>query len=137
MIGFILLIVLTALLWWGCFYCDKHKRDCPAFVHALFACFSSVGLLFAIVFLCVLPSDTSEFCEARIIRANLVESINDNMSTETVSQIIGNAISTNNRIEKHRRNVDNVFIGCFFSHKIAETELIPIPKIGIVENKEE
>ena len=137
MIGLIALIVLTIALWCGTLVSDKRRKECAAFVHALFACFCSVGLFFAIVDLCVLPGDVSSFCESRSVRANLVESINDNMSTETVNQIIGNAISTNNRIEKHRRNVDNVFIGCFFSHKIAETELIPIPKIGIVENKEE
>ena len=137
MIGFILLIVLTVVLFAGAIVFDKLDNDPASFTCGLFGAFAAVGLLFSIIGLCVAPSDADSFCEQREIRANLVESINDKMATETVNQIISNAIYTNSKIERHRKYVDNSFIGCYYSHKIAECELIPIPKIGVVVNKEE
>lgn len=137
MIGFISLIVLTILLWVGTIVSDKHDNDASTYAHALFACFASVGLLFSVVGICVLPSDADDFVQSRDIRANLVESINDTMNTETVNKIISDAIYTNNRIEQHRRHVDSKFIGCYYSHKIADCELIPIPKIGVINVKTE
>ena len=132
MILFISLIVLTALLWVGTVVSDKHGKDGSAYAHAVFACFASFGLLFSIVYICAFPSEAECFAKGHEIRTNLVESINDTMSTETVNDIVGDAIRANDRIELHRKYVDNKFIGWYYSHKIADLELIPIPKIGII-----
>lgn len=132
MILFISLIVLTALLWVGTVVSDKHGNDGSAYAHAFFACCASFGLLFSIVYICVFPAEAESFANDHEIRTNLVESINDTMSTETVNEILNDAINANNRIELHRKYVDNKFIGWYYSHKIADLELIQIPKIGII-----
>lgn len=132
MILFISLIVLTVLLWVATVVSDKHGNDGSAYAHAIFACFASFGLLFSTIYICVFPSEAESFAKDHEIRTNLVESINGTMSTETVNDIVGDAIRANDRIELHRKYVDNKFIGWYYSHKIADLELIPIPKIGII-----
>lgn len=132
MILFISLIVLTVLLWIATVVSDKHGNDGSAYGHAIFACFASFGLLFSTIYICVFPSEAESFANDHEVRTNLVESINDTMSTETVNEILNDAISANKRIELHRKYVDSKFIGWYYSHKIADLELIPIPKIGIV-----
>lgn len=132
MILFISLIVLTVLLWVATVVSDKHGKDASAYAHAVFACFASVGLLFSVVHVCTLPSESESFAKGHEVCANLVESMNDSMSTETVNKIVGDAIRDNDRIELHRRHVDSKFLSWYYSHKIADLELIPIPKIGVI-----
>ena len=64
----------------------------------------------------------------------MVEAINENMDSETVSYILSNAVDANNTILRHRQNVNNIFWGVFYSHDIANQELIDIPKITIKTN---
>ena len=132
MILFILLVVLTILFWVATVVSDKHGNDASAYVHAVFACFASVGLLFSVIYVCTLPGEAESFAKGHEVRANLVESINDTMSTETVNEILNDAIEANDRIELHRRHVDGKFLSWYYSHKIADLELIPIPKIGVI-----
>lgn len=132
MILFILLVVLTILFWVATVVSDKHGNDGSAYGHAVFACFASVGLLFSVIYICAYPSDAENFAKGHEIRTNLVESINGTMSTETVNEILNDAIEANKRIELHRKYVDSKFIGWYYSHKIADLELIPIPKIGVI-----
>ena len=132
MILLISLIVLTALLWVATAVSDKHDNDCSAYIHAFFACLASFGLLFSIIYICAFPSEAESFANAHEVRTNLVESINGTMSTETVNKIVSDAMRANDRIELHRKYVDSKFIGWYYSHKIADLEPIPIPKIGII-----
>lgn len=137
MILFISLIILTVLLWVATVVSNKHGNDASEYAHALFACFASVGLLFSVIYVCTLPGEAESFAKGHEVRANLVESINDSMSTETVNEILNDAIKANNRIELHRRHVDGKFLGWYYSHKIADLELIPIPKIGVITTNTE
>ena len=136
MIALILLIVLVIALWTGCILFHKHRNDGGEFVCGLLGGLTSVVLLFAIVGVCALPSDANGFCERRDGCANLVESINDKMTTETINKIVTNAIYINQKILKHREHVNSDFVGVFYSRKVADQELIALPEFTVVNKKE-
>lgn len=136
MIGLILLIVLAVSLIAGCVICTKNDLEVGEYICGLFGGFACVGLLFAIIGICILPSDSDAFVRKRDKIENLVESINDKMTTETINSIVSDALYVNSKIEDHRKHVDSKFSGVFYSHKVAELELIELPELTVAVTNE-
>lgn len=132
MIGLILLILLVIGLWTGLVIAVKQDNEIVEGLCGVFGGIASIGLLAAIVSICVLPSNADYAARNRDRTANLVESINDKMTTETVNDIISKAVLINSDIENHRKHVDSKFSGVFYSRKIAELELIELPELTVV-----
>lgn len=132
MIGLILLILFTIACWVGLVIAVKQDNDIVECLCGVFGGIASIGLLAAIVSICVLPSNADYAARNRDRTANLVESINDKMTTETVNDIISKAVLINSDIENHRKHVDSKFSGVFYSRKIAELELIELPELTVV-----
>ena len=136
MIGLILLILLTIGLWTGLVIAVKRDNDIVEYLCGLIGGIASVGLLAAIICICVLPSNADYVARNRDRTANLVESINDKMTTETVNDIISKAVLINSDIENHKKHVDSKFSGVFYSRKIAEMEPIVLPELTVVRTTE-
>ena len=134
MLGLILLIFLVITLWFGVILCNKAKKEGGEFILAFLGGIFSFLLFIAIVSICVMSSNAASFCRERNRCVDMVEAINENMDSETVSYILSNAVDANNTILRHRQNVNNIFWGVFYSHDIANQELIDIPKITIKTN---
>ena len=71
------------------------------------------------------------FSKKREYYQDLVSNLSDNMSFETVSEIICSAEYINERILDSRANADNIFWGTFYNKKIGEIELIEIPDLRL------
>lgn len=136
MIGLILLILLVIGLWTGLVISVEQDNDIAEYLCGLIGGIASVGLLAAIICICVLPSNSDAFARERDRVENLVESINGKMTTETINTIVSDALYVNNKIESHRRHVDSKFLGVFYSHKIAEMELIELPELTVAVTNE-
>lgn len=137
MIELILLIIVVIALWAGVGIGIKRDNDVLQYLCGFFGGFASVGLLSAIICICVAPSDAEEFVKRYERCTNYIESINEKMTTETINDIISGAIVINEKIENHRKHVDSKFSGVFYSHKIAELELIELPELKVEVAKED
>lgn len=135
MIGLFLLITLSIALWIGCIAFRKLDNDGGAFACGLLGTIATVVLFFATMGVCMVPSDAKIFCEKRARCANLVESINDKMTIETINHIVNDATYINKKILNHREHVDSKFSGVFYSRKVAEQELIDLSGIVVTTNK--
>ena len=136
MIGFILLTVLKVALIAGLWISIKKDNDASIELFALPLAFVLTGFIVSVVIIASIPSDSKYLCNRKARCENLVQSINDKMSTETISYIISDAISINKKIENHRAHVDSKFSGIYYSKKIAEQEFIELPELTItITNK--
>ena len=72
-------------------------------------------------------SEAEAFVTEKAYHEDLVKSLNENASVTTLNRAITYAIRDNERILTHRRNVDNIFYGVYYSKKISEQELIELP----------
>ena len=136
MIGLILLILLVIGLWTGLVIAVKQDNDIVEYFCGVFGMIASAGLLSAIIYICVLPSNSDAFARERDRVEIMVESINGKMTTEIINSIISDALHVNSKIEDHRKHVDNKFSGVFYSHKIAEMELIELPELTVAVTNE-
>ena len=129
MIGYILLAILMVGAWTLLGIGVKKDMDWALIVGVIF------GLLFTVPFLVTSiefgakHSDAVSFENDRDYQQELIYSINDNMSPQTISRIISSAAYTNERIERNKAHCNSVMWGFMYNREIAEVEPIEIPKL--------
>lgn len=104
------------------------------------------GVLFTLAFLATSMefgtkhSDAVSFENDRNYQQELIYSISDTMSPQTISRIISSAVYTNERIERNKAHCNSVMWGFMYNKGIAEVEPIEIPKLKYqitIENDED
>ena len=129
MIGYILLAILMVGAWTLLGIGVKKDMDWALIVGVIF------GLLFTVPFLVtsiefgVKRSDAVLFANNRDYQQELIYSINDNMSPQTISRIISSAADINEKIERNKAHCNSVMWGFMYNKGIAGVEPIEIPKL--------
>ena len=106
------------------------------FLSAMLSAALLCAVIFSLLFIGDAHSDASYFIENRAYHEELVGAINENMSFETASKIIKDAEKNNNKIAKNRKYSNSIFVGVYFSKKVAKEEFIKIPKLKISAKNE-
>lgn len=140
MIGYILLAILMVGTWTLFGIGLKKDADWAIIIGVIF------GLLFTVPFLVtsiefgVKRYDAVSFENNRDYQQELICSINDDMSPQTISRIISSAVYTNERIERNKAHCNSAMWGFMYNKGIAEVEPIDIPKLKYqitIENDED
>ena len=129
MIGYVLLAILMVGSWTLFEIGLKKDVDWAGIIGAIFGLLFTVPFLVASIEFGVKRSDAVLFANNRDYQQELIYSINDNMSPQTISRIISSAANTNERIEKHKAHCNSVMWGFMYNKGIAEVEPIEIPKL--------
>lgn len=129
MIGYILLIILMIGAWTLLVVGAKKNIEWVGIIGVIFGLFTTVPFLVTSIELGVKHADAIDFQHNRDFQQELVYSISDAMSPQTVSKIITSATSTNEKIERNRRHCNSAMWGFIYNKGIAETELIEIPNL--------
>lgn len=140
MIGYILLAILMAGAWTLFGFGVKKDADWQLIVGVIFGLISTVVFLVSSIEFGMKHSDAVSFEDDRDYKQELVYSINDNMSPQTISRIISSAVYINERIEKNKAHCNSVMWGFMYNKGIAEVEPIEIPKLKYqitIENDED
>ena len=133
MIGYILLILITIVAWVALGMNLKNLADKRG-AELLGAFELALGLVGTVLFItssihiATRSSDAVSFQEDRDYRQELVYSISDTMSPQTVSKIINHANYINEKIERNKMYCDSEMFGFIYNKGIAEVEPIDIPK---------
>ena len=129
MIGYVLLAILMAGAWTLFGFGIKRDTDWQLIVGIILGLFSTVIFLVTSIEFGMKRSDAVSFENNRNYQQELIYSINDNMSPQTISRIISSAVYTNERIEKNKALCNSVMWGFMYNKGIAEVEPIEIPKL--------
>ena len=129
MIGYILLIILCAGFWVLFGIGDKKCVDWMACLGLIFALITTLLMIASTVCIAVRPTDAEDFRNDREYKQELVYAISDNMSPQTVSNIIASAAYYNERIENNKKHCDSKMWGFMYNKEIAEVKPIEIPKL--------
>jgi hypothetical protein len=129
MIGYVLLIILMAGAWTLFGYGVKRDIDWQLIVGVIFGLITTVVFLVTSIEFAMKRSDAVSFMSERDYKQELVYSISDTMSPQTISRIISSAAYTNERIERNKAHCNSVMWGFMYNRGIAEVEPIEIPKL--------
>ena len=129
MIGYVLLIILCAGFWVLFGHGVKRDIDWQLIVGVIFGLITTVVFLVTSIEFGMKRSDAVSFMSERDYKQELVYSISDTMSPQTISRIISSAAYTNERIERNKANCNSVMWGFMYNKEIAEVEPIEIPKL--------
>ena len=122
MIGYILLIILCAGFWTLFGIGQKKDIEWAAIVGIIFAVITTVLTLASTISIALRPIDAEDFRNDREYRQEIVYAISDNMSPQTVSNIIASAAYYNERIENNKKHCDSKMWGFMYNKGIAEVE---------------
>lgn len=129
MIGYVLLAILMAGAWTLFGFGVKRDTDWQLAVGIIFGLISTVVFLASSIEFGMKRSDAVSFENDRDYQQELIYSINDNMSPQTISRIVSSAVYTNERIERNKAHCNSVMWGFMYNKGIAEVEPIEIPKL--------
>lgn len=129
MIGYVLLAILMVGAWTLSGIGAKKDMDWAFAVGVIFGALSTVVFLVTSIKLGVKHSDAVSFENDRNYQQELIYSISDTMSPQTISRIISSAVYTNERIERNKAHCNSVMWGFMYNKGIAEVEPIEIPKL--------
>ena len=129
MIGYILLGILMVGSWTLLGFGIKRDTDWQFIVGFIFGIITLVLFMVASIELGTRHSDAVSFENDRNYKQELIYSINDNMSPQTISRIVASATYINERIEKNKAHCNSVMWGFMYNKGIAEVEPIEIPKL--------
>lgn len=129
MIGYILLVILCAGLWVLLGIGVKKDIDWAIIVGVIFGLLSTIVFLVASIELGTKHSDAVSFENERNYQQELVYSISDTMSPQTISKIVASATYINERIERNQQHCNSKMWGFMYNKGIAEVEPIEIPKL--------
>ena len=137
MIGYILITIL-AIVGWVTLILGIKKDIEWVYTIGIILCIGG-SCLFGVstIYLATRQSEAVSFKNERVYRQELVYSISDNMSPQTVNKIIASATDYNERIERNKKHCDSKMWGCLYNKGIAEAEPIVIPKFKYQIVKEE
>lgn len=137
MILIILCFVFAVLAFLMANYFEKNLMETPE------ACSVIFGFIFVVAFLVMTMlsaaknSDAKHLCAERDFYENLIESVSDGATFETVNKIVTRSNDINEQILKHRKYCDSAFIGCLYSKEVASADLIEIPTLYLTNFKTE
>ena len=140
MIGYVLLAILMVGSWALFEIGLKKDVDWAGVIGVIFGLLFTVPFLMASIEFGVKRSDVVSFMSDRDYQQELIYSINDNMSPQTISRIISSAANINERIERNKAHCNSVMWGFMYNKGIAEVEPIEIPKLKYqitIENDED
>lgn len=129
MFGYILLAILMVGGWTLVYIGLKKDMDWAFIVGVIFGMSSTMVFLPASIELGIKHSDAVSFKNKRNYQQELIYSISDNMSLQTINKIISDAVNINERIEKNKSHCNSVMWGFMYNKGIAEVEPIEIPKL--------
>lgn len=129
MIGYILLIILMAGAWVLLGVGVKKDVDWAVIVGVILGVLSTVVFMATSIKFGTKHSDAVSFENDRNYQQELIYSISDSMSPQTISKITSSAAYINERIETNRKHCNSVMWGFMYNKGIAEVELIEIPKL--------
>ena len=107
----------------------KKDMDWAFIVGVIFGMSSTMVFVLTSIKLGTKYSDAVYFENKRNYQQELVYSINDNMSPQTINKIISDAVNVNERIEKNKSHCNSIMWGIMYNKGIAEVEPIEIPKL--------
>ena len=137
MFGYFLLIFLTIMAWSLVYGGVKYKRDVILPIGVVLSVLFTTLTVSATVTLGTKSAEADTFKENRDYYQELVNSISNDMSPTTVARIISTAENTNAKIENNRGRCGSKMWGFLANKKIAEVELIKIPKYKFLVEVEE
>ena len=129
MIGYILLIILMAGAWTLLGFGVKRNTDWQVIVGVIFGVTTSVLFMVSTIEIGSKCPDADSFKNDRDYQQELIYSISDTMSPQTISKIVAGATYINERIERNQKHCDSKMWGFMYNKGIAEVELIDIPKL--------
>lgn len=129
MIGYILLIILMAGAWVLLGVGVKKDVDWVVAIGVILGVLTTVVFLVTSMEFGKKRSDANSFENDRNYQQELIYSISDSMSPQTISKIITSATYINERIEKNKAHCNSVMWGFMYNKGIAEVEPIEIPKL--------
>lgn len=129
MIGYILLIILMAGAWTLLGFGVKRNTDWPVIVGVIFGVITTVLFMVSTIEIGSKCPDAASFKNDRDYQQELIYSISDVMSPQTISNIVASATYTNERIERNQKHCDSKMWGFIYNKEIAEVEPIDIPKL--------
>lgn len=129
MFGYILLAILMVGGWTLVYIGLKKDMDWAFIVGVIFGMSSTIVFVSTSIKLGTKYSDAVFFENKRNYQQELIYSINDNMSPQTINKIISDAVNINERIEKNKLHCNSVMWGVMYNKGIAEVDLIKIPKL--------
>ena len=129
MIGYILLIILMVGAWTLLGFGIKRNTVWQFFVGFFSGMVTTALFMAASIELGTKHSDTVSFENERNYQQELIYSISDTMSPQTISKIVASATYINERIERNQQHCDSKMWGFMYNKGIAEVEPIEIPKL--------
>lgn len=140
MIGYVLLIILMVGAWVLLGVGAKKDVDWAVVIGVILSVLSTVVFLSTSIKFGTKLSDAVSFVNERNYQQELIYSISDTMSPQTISKIISSATHINGRIEENKAHCNSVMWGFMYNKGIAEVEPIEIPKVKFqitIENDED
>ena len=129
MVGYILLVILTIGGWALLCIGFEKDNDCAVAAGVVFAVLFTVPFMITSIKLGTKHSDAVSFENDRNYQQELIYSISDTMSPQTINKIIDKATYINEKIERNKRHCDSKMWGFMYNKEIAEVEPIGIPKL--------
>lgn len=129
MIGYILLFILFAGSWTLFGFGVKRGEDWQLGVGMFFGLITLALFATATIELASRHSDVVSFESDRNYQQELIYSISDTMSPQTIDKILSGATNINERIERNRKHCNSKMWGFMYNKEIAEVEPIDIPKL--------
>jgi hypothetical protein len=129
MIGYILLAILMVGAWTLFWFGVKRDTDWQLIVGVIFGLIFTVAFLVTSIEFGIKRSDAVSFENDRNYQQELIYSISDTMSPQTISKIVASATYINERIERNQQHCNSKMWGFMYNKGIAEVEPIEIPKL--------
>lgn len=129
MFGYILLAILMVGGWTLVYIGLKKDMDWAFIVGVIFGMVTTALFMAASIELGTKHCDAVSFENGRNYQQELIYSISDSMSPQTINKIVSDAVNINERIEKNKSHCNSVMWGFMYNKGIAEVEPIEIPKL--------
>ena len=129
MIGYILLIILMAGAWTLLGFGLKRDTDWQIIVGVIVGMITTVLFIASTIEIGTKRSDAASFKVGRDYQQELIYSISDTMSPQTISKIVVRATYINERIERNQKHCNSKMWGFMYNKEIAEVEPIDIPRL--------
>lgn len=129
MIGYVLLFILFAGSWTLFGFGVEREEDWQLGVGMFFGLITLALFATATIELASRHSDAVSFESDRNYQQELIYSISDTMSPQTINKILSGATNINERIERNRKHCNSKMWGFMYNKEIAEVEPIDIPKL--------
>ena len=129
MIGYVLLFILFAGSWTLFGFGVERDEDWQIGVGMFFGLITLALFATATIELASRHSDAVSFEGDRNYQQELIYSISDTMSPQTINKILYGATNINERIERNRKHCNSKMWGFMYNKEIAEVEPLVIPEI--------